>query len=43
MNKTNANASYDNDIRIVIPKEKMQENMKQESFFIKLLRKLNIL
>jgi len=43
MNKTNANTPYDNDIRIVIPKEKMQENMKQESFFIKLLKRLNIL
>jgi hypothetical protein len=43
MNKTNINTSYDNDIRIVIPKEKIQENMKHESFFIKLLKKLNIL
>jgi len=41
MNKTNQ--FYENDIRIVIPKEKMQENMKQESFFVKLLKKLNIL
>jgi len=43
MNKTNANTLYENDIRIIIPKEKMQENMKQESFFVKLLRRLNIL
>jgi len=41
MNKTNA--PYYNDIRIAIPKEKTQENMKQESFFYKLLRRLNIL
>ena len=39
----NKNTSYQNDIRITIPKEKMQENIKQESFFIKLLKKLNIL
>ncbi len=32
-----------NDIRIVIPKEMEQEYMKKESFFIKLLKKLNIL
>ncbi len=43
MNKNNKNTSYDNDIRIVIPKEKMLENMKQESFFVKLLKRLNIL
>ena len=41
MNKNYINTS--NDIRIAIPKEKMQENMKQESFFVKLLKKLNIL
>jgi hypothetical protein len=40
MNKT---TSYDNDIRITIPKDKIQENMKQESFFVKLLKRLNIL
>ena len=39
----NKNTSYQNDIRIIIPKEKMQENMKQESLLIKLLKKLNIL
>ena len=43
MNKTNKNTSYENDIRIIIPKDKIQENIKQESFFIKLLKKLNIL
>jgi len=42
MNKTNTNTPYDNDIRIVIPKDKIQENMKQESFFVKLLKRLNI-
>jgi hypothetical protein len=41
MNKTNP--SYENDIRIVIPKEKENEYMKQDSFFVKLLKKLNIL
>jgi hypothetical protein len=39
----NKNTSYENDIRIIIPKDKIQENMKQESFFIKLLKKLYIL
>jgi hypothetical protein len=39
----NKSTSYDNDIRIVIPKDKIQENMKQESFFVKLLKRLNIL
>ncbi len=43
MNKTNINISYENDIRIVIPKEMEQEHMKKESFFVKLLKKLNIL
>jgi len=38
----NKNSLYD-DIRIPIPIEKIQENMKQESFFVKLLRRLNIL
>ena len=46
MNKNNINTS--NDIRIVIPKEMTQEHIKQEnikheSLFIKLLKKLNIL
>ena len=39
----NKSTSYDNDIRIVIPKDKIQENMKKESFFVKLLKRLNIL
>jgi hypothetical protein len=39
----NKNTSYENDIRIIIPKDKIQENMKQESFFVKLLKKLYIL
>jgi hypothetical protein len=39
----NKNYPYYNDIRIAIPKDKIQENMKQESFFVKLLKKLNIL
>ncbi len=43
MNKTNINISYENDIRIVIPKEKIQENIKQDSFFVKILKKLYIL
>ncbi len=43
MNKTNKNTSYENDIRIVIPKDKIQENINQDSFFIKLLKKLYIL
>jgi hypothetical protein len=43
MKKTNINTSYENDIRINIPKEKIQENNKQESFFVKLLKKLYIL
>jgi len=43
MNKNDTNTPYENDIRIVIPKDKIQEHMKQESFFIKLLKKLNIL
>lgn len=42
MNRNNINASYENDIRIVIPKEKIQENIIQESFLVKLLRKLKI-
>jgi hypothetical protein len=42
MNKTNTNTPYENDIRIVIPKEMTQENIKQESLLIKLLKKLNI-
>jgi len=41
MNKNNKNIS--NDIRIVIPTEMEQENIKKESFFIKLLKILNIL
>ena len=41
MNKNYINTS--NDIRIVIPKEMEQEHMKQESFIVKLLKKLNIL
>ena len=41
MNKNNINTS--NDIRIVIPKDKIQEHIKQESLLIKLLKKLNIL
>jgi hypothetical protein len=43
MNKSNINNQNYDDIRIVIPKDKMHENMKQESFFVKLLKKLNIL
>ncbi len=43
MNKTNINISYENDIRIVIPKEKIPENIKQDSFFVKILKKLYIL
>ena len=44
----NKNTSYENDIRIIIPKDKIQENIKQEnikkeSLLIKLLKKLNIL
>jgi hypothetical protein len=43
MNKSNIkNQNYD-DIRIVIPKDKIHENIEQESFIIKLLKKLNIL
>ena len=38
----NKNSLYD-DIRIPIPIEKIQENIKKESFFVKLLKKLNIL
>jgi len=38
----NKNTSYENDIRIIIPKDKIQENIKQESLLIKLLKKLNI-
>jgi hypothetical protein len=44
MNKTNINTSYENDIRINIPKDKIQhENIKQESLLVKILKKLNIL
>ena len=43
MNKININTSYENDIRINIPKEKIQENINNEYFFIKLLKKLYIL
>ena len=39
----NKNTSYENDIRIIIPKDKIQENIKHESLLIKLLKKLNIL
>jgi hypothetical protein len=39
----NKNTSYQNDIRIIIPKDKIQENIKKESLLIKLLKKLNIL
>jgi hypothetical protein len=39
----NKNTSYENDIRIVISKDKIQENIYQDSFFIKLLKKLYIL
>lgn len=38
----NKNTSYENDIRIIIPKDKIQENINQESLLIKLLKKLNI-
>jgi hypothetical protein len=41
MNKNNINIS--NDIRIVIPTEMEQEHIKKESFFVKLLKILNIL
>jgi len=44
MNKNNKNIPYYDDIRINIPKDKIsQENIKQESLLIKLLKKLNIL
>jgi len=43
MNKITVNTSYENDVRIVIPKEKIPENIKQDSFFVKLLKKLYIL
>lgn len=40
----NKNTSYQNDIRINIPKDKITfENIKQESLLVKLLKKLNIL
>ena len=44
MNKTNKNNQNYDDIRINIPKDKIQyENIKQESLLVKLLKKLNIL
>lgn len=44
MNKTNKNNQNYDDIRINIPKDKIQhENIKQESLLVKILKKLNIL